>query len=294
MPDAVPDPPDRLELHAGPQRLAALTWGPPDGPLALLLHGFPDTAWTWRHLGPTLAAHGYRVVAPFTRGYAPSAPAHDGRYDAGALVADALAVHRTLGADERAVLVGHDWGALTAYGVARHAPGTFRRTVALAVPPAPALVRALRADLLLRQLVLSRYVGEALAPGWGERRLSAGVAGLWGRWSPGYDASVDLAHLADTLPDRAHWTAALGYYRATAAPWSATTGPYAAAHRACLAASGATLFLYGDTDGCVLPELLARAARHVPAAQLVRGTGHFLHLEAPGAVASAVRSYLDT
>ena len=46
--------------------------GPGDGPLVVALHGFPDTAWTWRHLGPHLAARGLRVVAPFLRGYAPS------------------------------------------------------------------------------------------------------------------------------------------------------------------------------------------------------------------------------
>ena len=49
-----------------------LTWGPDDGPLAVALHGFPDTAHTWRHLGPHLAGLGMRVVAPHLRGYAPS------------------------------------------------------------------------------------------------------------------------------------------------------------------------------------------------------------------------------
>ena len=53
-------------------RLSCLAWGPADGPLVVALHGFPDTAWTWRHLGPHLAARGMRVVAPFLRGYAPS------------------------------------------------------------------------------------------------------------------------------------------------------------------------------------------------------------------------------
>ncbi len=116
-----------IDLALPGLRLSALTWGPDDGPLALLLHGYPDTAWTWRHLGPELAADGYRVVAPFTRGYAPSDLAPDGRYGVGALVQDALAVHRLLGADDRAVIVGHDWGALTTYGAMHRAPGAFRR-----------------------------------------------------------------------------------------------------------------------------------------------------------------------
>ncbi len=56
----------------------ALAWGPTDGPLALCLHGYPDTARTWRHLGPVLAERGWRVVAPYTRGYAPTGLAADG------------------------------------------------------------------------------------------------------------------------------------------------------------------------------------------------------------------------
>jgi pimeloyl-ACP methyl ester carboxylesterase len=80
------------------------------GPLALCLHGFPDTAWTWQHLLPALAGAGFRAVAPFTRGYAPTGIPADGAYQAGALVADAVALHQVLGGDGDAVLIGHDWG----------------------------------------------------------------------------------------------------------------------------------------------------------------------------------------
>ncbi|HYH88455.1 MAG TPA: alpha/beta fold hydrolase, partial [Solirubrobacteraceae bacterium] len=81
------------------------------GPLALCLHGFPDSAWTWRHLLPELAQAGFHAVAPFMRGYAPTDLAADGSYQLGALVADAVALHSVLDGDERAVLIGHDWGA---------------------------------------------------------------------------------------------------------------------------------------------------------------------------------------
>ena len=94
--------------------------GPAGGPLALCLHGFPDSAWTWRHLLPELAGAGYRAVAPFMRGYAPTEVPEDGRYQTGALVADAVALHEALGGDGRAVLIGHDWGAMAAYGAAAH------------------------------------------------------------------------------------------------------------------------------------------------------------------------------
>src|SRR3954453_4000847 len=113
-----------------------------DGPLALCLHGFPDTAWTWRHLLPELAAAGVCAVAPFMRGYAPTEVPADGRYQTGALAADAIALHEALGGDGDAVLVGHDWGAMAAYGAARHATQRWRRVVTLAVPPADALATA--------------------------------------------------------------------------------------------------------------------------------------------------------
>jgi pimeloyl-ACP methyl ester carboxylesterase len=121
----------------------ALAWGPADGPLALCLHGYPDTARTWRHLGPELAAHGWRVVAPYTRGYAPSGLAPDGAYGVGALARDALALRRVLADDEPAVLIGHDWGAVTAYLAGSYAPGAFRRIVTMAVAPGPVLIAPL-------------------------------------------------------------------------------------------------------------------------------------------------------
>jgi pimeloyl-ACP methyl ester carboxylesterase len=106
------------------------------GPLALCLHGFPDTAHTWERLLPVLAGAGFHAVAPFMRGYAPSAVPADGAYQVGALVADAVALHQVLDGDGDAVLVGHDWGAEAAYGAAAYAPDRWRRVVTLAVPPA--------------------------------------------------------------------------------------------------------------------------------------------------------------
>ena len=106
------------------------------GPLALCLHGFPDSADTWRHLLPALAGAGFHAVAPFMRGYAPTAVPADGAYHLGALVADTVALHEVLGGDGNAVLIGHDWGAEAAYGAAAFAPDRWQRLVTLAVPQA--------------------------------------------------------------------------------------------------------------------------------------------------------------
>ena len=115
-------------------RLSRAT-GPPTGPLALCLHGFPDTAHTWRYLLPRLADAGYHAVAPFLRGYAPTAVPADGRYDTGTLALDACALHEALGGAGDAVIIGHDWGAFATYGAAADQPERWRRVVTAAVAP---------------------------------------------------------------------------------------------------------------------------------------------------------------
>src|SRR5580698_6221743 len=115
-------PKEQRTVTANGIEFAYLEDGPEDGPLALCLHGFPDTAHTWRHLLPRLADAGFHAVAPFLRGYGPSGLAADGRYQAGIIGVDANALHAELGGDADAVLIGHDWGAMGTYAAASLAP----------------------------------------------------------------------------------------------------------------------------------------------------------------------------
>lgn len=280
------------------QHLAALTWGPEDGPLAVLLHGFPDTAHTWRHLGPALAADGWRVVAPFLRGYAPSGLAADGSYHVPALAQDAIAVHAALGGDDRAVLVGHDWGAITAHGVGAADANPYRALVTIAVPPVPALVPGIRdVPLALRQVGLSWYTLFHQLPALPERVFERHVARLWRRWSPGYDATTDLAHLAGSLPDRAHRAASVDFYRA-APRWGSLPATYAHLADCWLQPPRVpTLYLHGARDGCLDARFAARAGAHLPEGSRVEvlpNAGHFLQLEQPERVAGLVRSFLTS
>jgi len=105
------------------------------GPLALCLHGFPDSPWTYRYLLPALAEAGYRAVAPFMRGYTPTDISTDGHYRTNDLVADAVALHQELGGDGEAVLIAHDWGATAAWGATALEPQRWRRVVIANVPP---------------------------------------------------------------------------------------------------------------------------------------------------------------
>ena len=103
------------------------------GPLVLLLHGFPDTAYTWNLIQPAVAAAGYRVVAPFTRGDAPTEIPTVEAYDGDTLGRDVLALISALG-EKRAVVVGHDWGAGAAYSAAFMGPEQVELLVTVAIP----------------------------------------------------------------------------------------------------------------------------------------------------------------
>jgi pimeloyl-ACP methyl ester carboxylesterase len=261
------------------------------GPLALCLHGFPDAACTWRHLLSALAGAGFRAVAPFMRGYAPTEIPADGAYQVGALAADAVALHEVLGGDGNAVLIGHDWGAEAAYGAAAHAPDRWRRLVTLAVPPA-ALDRVLFSDYeqLKRFFYLFMFRDPA---GFAEAVVASdGMAfldQLWRDWSPGYQPGEHLAHVKQCLRDPANLAAALGYYRAAGTGGApGTAARYAAEQQAAgRQAPQPTLYLHGARDGCIgvdlargTERLLAPSSRMV----VINDAGHFLHLERPSEV----------
>src|SRR6266576_1341417 len=127
-----------IDVPGGGGDLKALTWGAPDAPIALCLHGFPDTAYGWRQFAPPLTESGWRVVAPFMRGYAPSSIPADGSYHVGARRDDALRVRSAAGGAEHDVVMGHDWGAIAATGLAAMPDSPFTKAVLMSVPPSAA------------------------------------------------------------------------------------------------------------------------------------------------------------
>jgi pimeloyl-ACP methyl ester carboxylesterase len=271
------------------------------GPLALCLHGFPDTAHTWRYLLPELAAAGFRAVAPFMRGYAPTAVPDDGCYDIGALASDAGALHEVLGGDEHAVLIGHDWGAEAAYAAAALAPGRWRRLVTLAVPPA-----ALDPVLFSDYEQLKRFFYIFLfrdTPGMAEEIVAADgmafVKRLWQDWSPGFDATDCVEQVRESLGDPARLSAAIGYYRAPlVADLPGGSGPYEAARQAAARpAPQPTLYLHGSADGCIGVDLVGDAGRHLgPDSEMrvIQEAGHFPHLEQPGEVSQHILAWVTS
>lgn len=279
--------PEQLTVRANGLEIGVLAWGEPGAPLALLTHGYPDTAWTWRLLAPLLAAAGRRVVAPFSRGYGPTSLGQDG-YRARVLAQDLLALHEVLGGDDRAVLIGHDWGAVATYAVAAAAPERFRRYVTLAVPPPIALLTPFTSvgtvGLGLRQLRNSWYFAFNQLP-LAERSLERLVTRHWRDWSPGYDAREDIPRVLSALDTRERRTAALTYYRDN------LRGGAVEGFR--LRPAAPVLYLHGQDDGCVRADLAAHASLPVGSHfALVPGAGHFLQLEAPDAVHAQVQSWI--
>jgi len=286
---------ESFAIDANGLRFACLVAGPADGPLALCLHGFPDTAATWRHLLPTLAEAGYRAVAPFMRGFAPTGIPADGCYQLGALVRDATCLHEALGGDDQAVLLGHDWGALATYGALAHQPSRWRRAVAVAVPPLLATAASFFTYDQLRRSWYQFFFQSPAADGAVMADDYAFVGRLWADWSPGYDATADVARVKAALDGPERVAAALGYYRAV---WGG--GPVddalAEEQAAVLAPTPVpTLYLHGADDGCmgleIVEDPLASMAEG-SAFEVVPGAGHFCHLEQPELVGRLVMAHL--
>jgi pimeloyl-ACP methyl ester carboxylesterase len=272
---------------------APLTFGDVDNhqePLAILVHGFPDTPHTFRHLGPRLIEAGYRAVAPWLPGYT---SAVEGPISVGTYAQHVLTIREQFGGDERCLLIGHDWGAMAAYGAVGVNPGAFQKLITLAVPPTAAISDAFTYAQLRRSfyIYVIQQVGIAelavLKDGFWE--------GLWGDWSPGYDAREDIAML------RSHVTAetisgVLAPYRAQFNP--AYADPHADTEAAAALTSPGipTLYLHGVADGALGAEVLHEVDRHLPAAGshhlLLPDMGHFLHLEAPDRVWEVIEKWL--
>ncbi|WP_354702180.1 Epoxide hydrolase A [Paraconexibacter sp. AEG42_29] len=284
--------PERLRIDANGLGFGALAWGDPAAPLALLVHGYPDSAWTWRHLGPYLAERGWRAVAPFTRGYAPTDLAPDDSYLVADLRDDVLALHTALGGDERSVLVGHDWGAVAAYAAMEADPNRFRAYVTLAVPPPPAILKPMTtratARMAVRQTAMSWYFVFNQLPG-AARAQDRVIPRLWRDWSPGHDAREDLTRVFEALSGPGRRRAAVRYYRNNLQRGLKATFT--------IRPKAPVLYLHGEGDGCMQADIATCFPDALPAGsryERVPGVGHFLQLEDPERVNALVSDWIGS
>ncbi len=268
------------------------------GPLVLCLHGFPDTAHTYSELLPALARAGFRGVAPFMRGYAPTSPAPDGRYQAVLLAQDALALIAALGGG-RAFVVGHDWGATAAYGAAALAPERVERLVTLGAAH-PAAVRGALATRYERHK--GTWHAYFFQMPFAEQVVSANdfafIEDWWRDASPEYDPAPVLERVKATFRRPGVLTAALGYYRHTFHPANRDPALQALQERASTAPTPVpTLALHGTRDrpGRLeafesMDDLFLEGVEKV----VYPGAGHFVHIERPSEVNRRIVEFLQT
>lgn len=271
--------------------------GEPDAPVVLLLHGFPEFWWAWRHQIPALAAAGWRAVAMDLRGYGGSDKTPEG-YDPGTLAADITGVIRSLGSRD-AVVVGHDWGGFGAWTAAALRPAHVRAIGVLSMPH----------PLVLRRKLLSlrwRSAGSAFLaaqiPMVPERRLVAADGAH-------VDTIVRRGVIADGFPD----PEASARYRNAMDLWPA---PHCSLEyqrwvfRSLFRADGRrfsrrvdtrlelpVLQIHASTDPVIPIELSAESRDYAVGQHRwveLDDVGHFPHEEAPKEVTDALIDWLDS
>ena len=264
-----------------------------EGPLVVLLHGFPEFWFSWRVQIPALAAGGFRVVAPDMRGY--NLSDKPGGLESYALERLARDVERLIGAlgEERAVIVGHDWGGIVAWATAALHPGRVERLAILNVPHPERLSRGLRTP---RQLLKSSYAFFFQIPWLPEKVLRAGDFALVRSVfrndpvRPGTFGGDDIDRYVEALSRPGALTAAINYYRALArrAP--------TLAKKLRRRIGAPVLVIWGQKDLFLVPELARPHPALVPNARVERlpDASHWVQQDRPERVNALLLDFLGS
>ena len=264
--------------------------------LVLLLHGFPECWYSWRHQLMALGDR-YHVVAPDLRGYNLSdKPPRVEDYRMELLVDDVLGLVRHFGAREAAI-VGHDWGAGVAWSVAQRHPEYVWKLAALQVPP----MAAWRKNMTLKQALRSWYMLFFQIPWLPETLMSAGNFALVERAfkttvaRAGSFTDADIAVYKKALSEPFALTAAINYYRAN------FTKLFLKSRKPAEELSDGrirvpTLFIYGEQDHAVVPETVRNIGAYIDAPYRevrIATSGHWVQNEAVAEVNTALGQFLD-
>ncbi|MET0400436.1 MAG: alpha/beta hydrolase [Longimicrobiaceae bacterium] len=258
-----------------------------EGPLVVLLHGFPEFWYGWRRQIPALAAAGFRVVAADMRGYNLSdKPRGVDRYRVELLVEDVAGLVRHLGA-ERAHVVGHDWGGVVAWYFAMLRPERLDRLVVLNAPHPAAFAREIRKP---DQMLRSAYAGFFQLPAIPEAVLRAGNFALLERVfrtepaRPGAFTGEDVERYKEALARPGALTSALDYYRAFARREKPAVRPIAAP----------TLLVWGEKDPHLVVRLTEGLEAWIPRVRVERipEASHWVAADAPERVSGLVAGFL--
>jgi pimeloyl-ACP methyl ester carboxylesterase len=263
-----------------------------EGPLVLLLHGFPDNALTWDRVMPALVDAGYRAVAPFMRGYPPTTIPADGRYDPAALADDVAGLVDVLNDGEPALVVGHDWGALTTYAAVTLHPEKISRAVAIAIGHPGGTPRIFEHPHLLQHAfhfwLFQLPVFAEVAVRTNDFAL---IDYLWHLWSPGHEDPDHIKGVKETLAQPNAVEAAIGYYRAF--PQFPLKYPDLAQRIQFEPLTRPTLTVFGGNDPArVLAEGDEAFFAGEHRTEVIEGAGHFVQREQPEALTKLVLEWL--
>jgi pimeloyl-ACP methyl ester carboxylesterase len=250
------------------------------GPLVILLHGFPEFWYSWRHQIPALVAAGYRVIAPDQRGYNLSAkPRRVGAYRIEELAADVAGLIQHAG-ESRATVVGHDWGGLVAWHFAMQYPDRVDKLIALNAPHPAAFRRELCRPA---QLAKSWYMFFFQLPVLPECVIRArDFAGLAKTLRtdpvrPGAFTDEDIPLYQQALAQPGALTAAINYYRALfCRPLLELRRPYPTI-------TVPTLLIWGERDRYMTPRATENLGSWVPHLRIQRipDASHWVQQDAP-------------
>jgi pimeloyl-ACP methyl ester carboxylesterase len=269
-----------------------------EGPLVLLVHGWPQFWWTWRHQLTALAAAGYRAVAVDLRGVGGSDRTPRG-YDPSNMALDLTGVIRSLGAAD-ATLVGHDWGGFLAWTAAAMRPAIVRRLVVVSSAHPRSLRRSLLTDR--RQIVAADHLLGFQRPWLPERQLAAGDAALVARYlqewtGPGYrpsDKELLTYRQAMLLSNTRHCS--IEPYRWLMRSMGRPDG-LQFSRRMNRKLRVPTLHVHGEDDPVLLPETALSSGAYVDAHYDWRpldGIGHYPHEEDPDGFSGLLLEWLKS
>ena len=263
-------PIELIEIPVGEDTFTARAAGPAGGELVLLLHGFPQSSWAWRHQLEALGAAGYRAVAPDQRGYSPGArPAEVSRYSSTALVSDVIAIADELGGFSFH-LVGHDWGAAVAWQVAGRHAHRLRTLTVLSVPHPQAFTDALRdpaGDQRQRSSYFEVFRSDEAADAFLADRAAL-LRGIYDRLDP-----ADVEPYVDLLSEPGAMQAALNWYRAADITLVEGLGPI----------TTPTLLIWSTEDPALGRQGIEATAAHVEGPyrlEVLEGVSHWIAEEA--------------
>jgi len=273
-------PPDEVSFQNGGLTLHAVVAGPKDGPVVVLLHGFPEFWYGWRKQIEPLAAAGFRVIVPDQRGYNLSSKPHGvTSYALPELASDVIAIADQLG-QQKIFLAGHDWGAAVAWSTALLHPGRIEKLAVLNVPHPSVMRRYVYTRL--PQTLRSWYIFFFQIPWLPEAFLSAfnfraAARALQGSSRPGTFSAEDLVQYRAAwsqpraLTAMSHWYRAAMRYRM---PFSDRT------------VRVPTRILWGERDRFLMAEMAHESLRYCASGELFTfaEASHWLQHEQPDRV----------